>query len=144
MPYTNLAAVTSKMPLIHVKEALDNTGEGLDEEALQEAFDTVVETCDNEIDAELGGRFAVPFTDPPAKVKHASLIFVLEALYEGRGVEEKNPWRRKAKELRDDLKAIGQGTMALTPQADNTASKPSGYANTSDNPAISSCGSLAT
>lgn len=145
MPYTTLAALVTKMPLVHITEALDDAGEGLDDEGLQAALDAVIETADNEIDSLLGGRFTVPFSAPPAKVKHASLIFTLESLAGGKRSipDEKNLWTKKANALRKELKEIGDGDAPLTPGTDNAASsRPPGVVIAGNNPAISSCGHL--
>ena len=133
--YTTLAAVSTKMPLAHVREALAQTGTESNE-ALDTLFEQLVQTVSNEIDALLGARFHTPFLEPPAKVTHAALIFALESLYEGRMVNaEKNPWSKKAREIREELAEIGNGKKPLTPALDTAATSASpGSAETSGNP----------
>lgn len=83
-------------------------------------YEQIAANASEAVDAYLGGRFAVPFTDPvPALAVTASRVFCLEALYSRRGYSEvtdpPNPWAAQAKEIRARLARIAAGEDALRP-----------------------------
>lgn len=117
--YTTLAQVKAKLPHDFIIEALDDDKDGLMDE---EVWTAVAEDAADQVDGRLGMRYTVPL-DPaalPAVVNAASLLFVLETLYQrrGYGTEETNPFLVSARAARKELAAIGNGETPLTPQAE--------------------------
>ncbi len=112
--YTTLAQVSAKLPAQFVTEALDDDRDGQADAAVWEA---VADGAAREVDGFLAMRFSVPFTgDVPAVVSSASLIFVMETLYDRRGFTgEKNPYSERADAQRKTLRDIGDGKLPLTP-----------------------------
>jgi phage gp36-like protein len=113
--YTTLAEVHAKLPAQFVLEALDDSGSG---ELDEEVWESVSNGAAREVDGFLAMRYEVPFTAPlPAVVVTAALIFVMESLYDRRGLTgEKNPYLLRANEQRKKLEAIGAGKLPLTPE----------------------------
>lgn len=115
MSYTTLAEISAKLPHRFLVEALDDNG---DEMIDTEVWDQVAAAAASEVDGLLAMRFSTPFAEPaPAVVRHASLIFALETLYDRRGYsgDEKNPYASRARAERDKLRDIGAGKLPLTP-----------------------------
>ena len=114
-PYTTLDQVTAKLPLQFVTEALDDDGDGLLD---AEVWEAVADGAARDVDGLLAMRYDVPFTAPlPAVVVTASLCFVMESLYDRRGLTgEKNPYLKRAEDERKKLRDIGSGKLPLTPE----------------------------
>ncbi|MBI5770858.1 MAG: DUF1320 family protein [Verrucomicrobia bacterium] len=112
--YIIMATLTAEMPPQFVAQALDDDGDGAADAGL---FDQLVANAQTEIDGILGQRFEVPFSNPiPSVVVDACTKLVAEKLYARRGFSgDKNPWEKKAAEVRAELKAIAKGERPLTP-----------------------------
>ena len=112
--YTTLSQVTAKLPLDFVTEALDDDRDGVIDAGVWEA---VSNGAGEEVDGFLAMRYPTPFTEPfPAIVTTASLYFVMETLYDRRGITgEKNPYLTRAEAERKKLRDIGNGDTPLTP-----------------------------
>lgn len=114
--YITRAAILSEIPLLHLVEALDDDGDGLED---PNAFERVEFSAETEIDGILGQRYQVPFVTPyPAIVTNAARVIVLEKLYQRRGIpSDKNPWTKQASDVRTQLKGIALGKEPLTPES---------------------------
>lgn len=116
--YTTLDQVQAKLPMDFIIEALDDDKDGQVDAAV---WDLVADDAADQVDARLGQRYATPFALDalPAPAKSASLLFVLETLYQrrGYGTLENNPFLASARAARTELEAIGKGDKQLTPQA---------------------------
>jgi len=115
MAYTAQSEILSRLPERFLIEALDDDGDGI---ADPEAWEAVANGAATEIDGLLGMRFSTPFPAPvPAVVAAASLILIMEALYDRRGMtgKDNNPYYIRAEEQRATLRKIGAGDMPLTP-----------------------------
>lgn len=116
--YTTLAQVKAKLPYDFIVEALDDNKDGMMDD---EVWTAVAADAADQVDARLGMRYTTPL-DPaalPAVANAASLLFVLETLYQrrGYGTEETNPFLVSARAASKELAAIGNGDTPLTPQA---------------------------
>jgi phage gp36-like protein len=123
--YIIMATLVAAVPPQFITQALDDDGDGVADTGL---FDQILANAQTEVDGLLGQRYAVPFSNPiPAIVVDATTKFVAETLYLRRGIEgDKNPWAKKAADVRATLKAIAKGDMPLTPAA--SREKPSASA----------------
>lgn len=111
MPYVLKAEVLGEIPLPHLIDALDDDGDGQEDAG---AFDQLVASASNAVDAFLAGIYTTPFPDPaPAQVRAATLTFVLEKVYLRRPVGEKNPYAARANWWRERLEKIGQREIPL-------------------------------
>ncbi len=112
MPYIEQNDIAAVIPPIILTQALDDDGNG---EA--DAWSVVAGAAQREVDAILGARFTVPFTDPiPAMVREAAFTFACEAIYLRRGIHGKeNPFTERARSLREALAKVAAGTMPLSP-----------------------------
>ncbi len=106
MPYLTLNNLRGAIPAAHLLEALDDDNDGAEDAGI---FDLIADQAAEQIDGPLSGRFSVPFSSPfPAMVSLAARVFSAEIIYKRRGVEdEKNPWAKQARDLRETLAAIG-------------------------------------
>jgi hypothetical protein len=141
--YTTLDQVQAKLPMDFITEALDDDKDGMVDTTV---WDLVAADAAEQVDGRLGMRYATPF-DPatlPATAKSASLLFVLETLYQRRGfgTEETNPFLTAARAARKELEAIGNGEKPLMPTAQRP--RPSVAVFTEPARTTSSHGSLAT
>lgn len=122
MAYLTESDLSAKIPPATLLEALDDDGDGVADSGL---LDGIIASAAAEIDGQLSGRHAVPFSgDIPPLVKHAAIIFVLEMLYERRGWHDaggKNPWSKKAEALRVQIREVGMGERPLFPASDKAA-----------------------
>jgi phage gp36-like protein len=111
MPYVTRAEIETAIAPIHLIAALDDDGDGAEDTGL---FDSVVAMASVEIDGLLAGRYSVPFTGTiPAVVRQAAFLFVGEAIYARRQLTDKNPFAKRATEMRERLGKIGAGEMTL-------------------------------
>lgn len=119
MAYISESDLLAKLPAATLLEAMDDNGDGTADTGV---LTSVIASASAEIDGQLSGRHAVPFTgDIPPLVIHACTIFVLEMLYERRGWMDgnnRNPWSSKARELRSQIKDVAMGTRPLSPAKD--------------------------
>lgn len=115
MPYCTQSQLEALLPPGDLTDSLDDDRDSAADTGL---LDEIIAAADNEIDAALGQRFAVPFTVVPPLAAHASKVFVLETLYRRRGLaDENNPWHGQAEALRKRLVSVGRGEAPLTPEA---------------------------
>lgn len=116
--YTTLEQVKAKLPYDFIVQALDDDKDG---EIDEEVWSAVAADAADQVDARLGARYTTPFNPDALEpvVKSASLMFVLETLYQRRGfgTDETNPYLSSARAARAELKQIGNGEMPLTPEA---------------------------
>lgn len=116
--YTTLDQVTAKLPADFILQALDDDKDGIIDPSVWQA---VAADAADQVDDRLGQRYTVPFNPDnlSAKVRAASLMFVLETLYlrRGLGTEETNPFLNSARAARKELAAIGSGEVPLSPEA---------------------------
>lgn len=118
--YTTLEQVKAKLPLDFIIEALDDDKDGMID---SEVWEAVAADAADAVDGRIGQRYPTPLTgDIPAIARSASLLFVLETLYQRRGFgsTENNPFLDSARAARAELSKIGAGDIPLTP----TAQKP--------------------
>lgn len=114
--YVLLGQLSALIPPQFLTEALDDDGDGVADPGV---FDSIVDTVHKEIDGALGQRYPVPFSNPiPAVVADAAIVLTAHTLYSRRAVEDKkNPFDRRAKEVREKLAAIAKGEQPLAPEA---------------------------
>lgn len=116
--YTTLDQVQAKLPLDFITDALDDDKDGMADDAV---WQLVAADAADQVDERLGKRYTVPFAPdslPPA-ARSASLLFVLETLYQRRGfgTPETNPFLASARAARAELEKIGNGASPLTTTA---------------------------
>lgn len=118
--YVELSDLQAEIPLAFLTEALDDNEDGT-----IDAWTAVAAASSRAVDAHLGMRYSVPFAEPyPAIVREAAFLFAAEACYTRRGVEpDKNPFYKRANDLRTQLRQIGRGEAPLTP--DTSRKQPS-------------------
>lgn len=118
MSYVTRDQVTDLLPEKVLVDALDDDKDGAEDDGL---LDSIIATAALEVDGYLSGLFTVPFANPPAKVKAASLIFVMEALYQRRQIAtDDNPFTKRATWWRTHLQAVGNRELpfdAATPKS---------------------------
>ena len=115
MAYTIQAEIEPLLPAAELVQALDDDNDGLIDDGL---WDSIAAAAAAAVDGKLGQRYATPFAEPlPAVVKEASKTFVMEMLFARRGVDaEKNPWTKRATEMRATLTYIATGDQPLAPE----------------------------
>lgn len=113
--YTTLDQVKAKLPHDFIIEALDDDKDGVIDDGV---WELVTADAADQVDARLGMRYATPLDPLPAVAAAASLLFVLETLYQRRGYgsEENNPFLASARAARRELSEIGAGKTPLTPE----------------------------
>lgn len=118
MSYTTQARIETAIPPQHLRDALDDDGDGQADDGL---LDEIIASASQAVDAALAGLFTVPFTDPaPAVVAEAAFVFACERVYDRRQLTEKNPWRDQADKWRERLEKIGKGDLKLDAAQDTT------------------------
>ena len=121
MAYTTAQDVLTLLSSQQLAEALDDTGAGATFDsngnptgAAASLLNQIISTCSGDVDGRLANIYAVPFGNPPAKVKAATLIFVCEALaFRRLPPEVKNPFTERAEVWRKELTKIGHGELEL-------------------------------
>jgi phage gp36-like protein len=115
MPYTTKSEIEPLLPAADLVQALDDDNDGVEDPGL---WDAIAAAAAAAVDGKLGQRYAVPFAAPyPAVVVEASKTFVMEMLFARRGVDsEKNPWAKRATEMRATLTYIATGDQPLAPE----------------------------
>ena len=110
--YIQLTDLQAVLPQQFLTQALDDDGDGA-----IDAWDAVRAAAERAVNAALGVRFTVPFTDPiPPIVCEAAFLFAAEACYTRRGVEfDQNPFGKSAATMRATLRQIAAGEMPLSP-----------------------------
>jgi phage gp36-like protein len=112
MAYTTRDKIEAVIPGPLLIEALDDDRDGQEDDG---AFDALVATASMAVDGYLAGRYTVPFPDPaPSIVQLAAFIFVCEIVYDRRELNgDKNPFGKRASDMRDLLKKIANQDMPL-------------------------------
>lgn len=120
MPYVTLTDLEAVLPATFLTQSLDDNGDGV-----IDAWVAVQTAACRAVDAVLGLRYGVPFSEPyPAIVREAAFQIAAEALYTRRGVEfDQNPFGKSAATIRATLRQIATGDLPLGP--DNARAKPS-------------------
>jgi len=110
--YVSLTDLQAIIPPAFLTQALDDDSDGV-----IDAWTAVQAAAERAVNAALGVRFTVPFTDPiPAIVTEAAFLFAAEACYTRRGVEfDQNPFGKPAATMRATLRQIAAGEMPLAP-----------------------------
>lgn len=126
MPYLTLADLNGQIPPQFLIQALDDDNDGV-----VDAWDQVQTAVQEDVDALLEGRFAVPLTlDPmPRIIKRACVAFACELCYRRRGTADAdNPWKSRADAFRKTLGMINVGDLKLSvsPNAEAVAVDPAG------------------
>lgn len=124
MAYCSYNDIAALIPPDFLVQALDDNGDGAADDGL---FDTIEGLAEDDINAFLGVRYALPLDQPyPPVVVSAARALTCEKLYDRRGIgPDKNPWTAKANAARAVLKAISLGETPLAPdlnRADPSAS----------------------
>jgi phage gp36-like protein len=112
MAYSNQADISSQIGGDqNLIPFLDDTQTGAMNTSL---LTTLIGIADAEINGYISSVYEVPVSPVPDKLKFCSIVFVCEMLYQRRLTpDEKNPWKRLADTLRDDLRKIGAGELNL-------------------------------
>jgi phage gp36-like protein len=113
MPYVTRAEIDSgPVPHPYVIQALDDDRDNAEDEG---KFDALVANVATQIDAILGSRYTVPFTDPVPKLVNASAANWLNyLLYNRRGVaDDKNPCYPAHKATLALLQLVASGKAVL-------------------------------
>jgi phage gp36-like protein len=110
--YATRAEVEALIAQADLARVLDPDKSGTEHVGL---FDAIVAAASLEVEALLGMAYEVPFTSPyPAIVRRAALVFTLETCWRRKGASgDANPWARAADALRETLRDIAAGRMAL-------------------------------
>lgn len=108
--YVTRQQVTAEIPPPVLNDALDDNDDGAEDPGL---FDNIVSTQSGIVDGFLAGLFTVPFAAPPAKVIAATLVFVLENIYDRTPAQTQNPWRKQADWWREHLQKVGNRELPL-------------------------------
>lgn len=125
--YLALSDLNGQIPPLFITQALDDDNDGT-----IDAWDGeggVKQAVQDDIDAALEGRFAVPLTfDPmPRVIKRAAIAFACELCYRRRSTPDAdNPWKGRADAFRKILAGIQTGDInfAVQPHTDDAAVDP--------------------
>ncbi len=122
--YLALSDLNGQIPPQFLIQALDD-----DNDAVIDAWDVVKAAVQEDVDALLEGRFAVPLTltPMPKVIKRACVAFACELCYRRRGTSDAdNPWKGRADSFRKILAAITSGDLKLSvqPHAEDVAVDP--------------------
>lgn len=126
MSYVELTDLEGQIPPPFLIQALDDNGDGE-----IDAWPQVQASAQEDVDALLEGRFAVPLTLSPLPriIRRAAVAFACELCYRRRGLTDaENPWKSRAEAFRKLLTSITAGDLKLsvTPDADAVAVDPPG------------------
>lgn len=116
MSYCVAADIEGLIPPEWLTEALDDAGTGE-----RTALADVLQAADDEIDAKLAGRYALPLdlsntiNGIAAKLRHMARYLAAEIAYGRRGLHERFPWKEQMKQVRKALDAIEAGDLPLFP-----------------------------
>lgn len=111
MAYVTQARIETALPPQHLRDALDDDGDGQADSGILEE---IIASASQAVDGFLAGLFAVPFADPaPAAAAEAAFVFALERIYDRRQAGERNPWRSQADGWRERLERMGKGDLPL-------------------------------
>jgi phage gp36-like protein len=119
MSYVTQARIEARIPAPKLVEALDDDEDGvLDADVLTELLAAASEA----VDALIAPQYTVPRTTPEAMVKEGAFAFACEMIYDRRGANDKNPFRKAASEWRTKLGMVGEGKLTLDAQAADSGS----------------------
>lgn len=124
MPYVELTDLTGQIPPQFLVQALDDNNDGV-----IDAWSVVQTAVQEDVDALLEGRFAVPLTLTPMPriIKRACVAFACELCYRRRATSDAdNPWKGRADAFRKTLAMITSGDLKLSvaPHAEDAAVDP--------------------
>ena len=124
MAYVELTDLTGQIPPQFLVQALDDNNDGV-----IDAWVVVQTAVQEDVDALLEGRFAVPLTLTPMPriIKRACVAFACELCYRRRGTSDSdNPWKGRADAFRKTLGLITTGDIKLSvaPHAEDAAVDP--------------------
>ncbi len=124
--YLALTDLNGQIPPQFLIQALDDDNDGV-----VDAWDEVRVAVQDDVDALLEGRFAVPLTlsPMPKVIKRACVAFACELCYRRRGTSDAdNPWKGRADAFRKTLAMTTAGDLKLSvsPPADAAAVDPPG------------------
>jgi phage gp36-like protein len=124
--YLTLTDLHGQIPPQFLIQALDDDNDGV-----VDAWDGVKQAVQDDVDALLEGRFAVPltFSPMPLVIKRACVAFACELCYRRRGTADAdNPWKGRADSFRKILAGITAGELKLSvnPPAEAAAVDPPG------------------
>jgi phage gp36-like protein len=134
MPYCTHDEIEKLVGPEQFRQALDDDRDGAEDTGL---FAALAVAASSAVDAYLGARYPVPFSNPPAFARLAARAFCSESLYKRRGVSrDANPFTSEADALRKRLEIImsGDSDLELARDADRddvlTETEPSRLAQT--------------
>jgi phage gp36-like protein len=111
MPYLVRADIESKIPPAQILEALDDDGDGFEDDDL---YDKLAAAVDSDIDGYLSQRYNLPLTSAPAFLRSGACALACETLFQRRGISaELNPFSKAADHFRKKLQAIATGDDKL-------------------------------
>ena len=124
--YLAISDLDGEIPRTFLIQALDDDNDGTIDQ-----WDAVKAAAQEDVDALLEGRFAVPLTltPMPKVIKRATVAFFCERCYRRRGTSDAdNPWKGRADSFRKILAAITAGDLKLSvqPHAEDAAVDPPG------------------
>lgn len=115
MPYVTQNDLAGLIPPPFLLAALDDDQDGVADAGV---WDAIAGQADGKVDAFLGQRFSVPFSEPPQIVLRAARIFAAAALYRRRDVpNDRNPYADEERRMEEKLSAIAAGKEPLTTEA---------------------------
>lgn len=107
--YVNRSWVETKVPSQHLLEALDDDGDGVEDDGL---FDKLAESVSGDVDSIIGADATVG----AALRTSAANIFFCATIYKRRGVgDAANPWAGDATKMTKKLEAIATGEQRIEP-----------------------------
>jgi phage gp36-like protein len=123
MAYVTRNELEAVVPASFLVDALDDDRDGAADDGLLES---ILEQASTECDALLGGRYRLPFSNPPAAVRAAALCLAAEAVQARRlGGDANNPWTSRAALWRERLEKMGRGEMPLDATLEPLSALPS-------------------
>lgn len=111
MPYCTLADIEKRLPEAVLVDLTDDTGAGVVD---TDAVDAAIGDADEEIDAFLAMRYALPFTAVPAIVLRMSADLSVCRLYARRDhLELPKQWADRCAAVRRMLEKFAEGKLKL-------------------------------
>jgi phage gp36-like protein len=111
MPYLTQQDIETAIPPQHLRDALDDDGDGQADDGL---LDAILAAASADVDSFLVGRFAVPFVGSvPNPVKSSAFTFACERVYDRRHLGAENPWTKRADAWRERLAKMATGELPL-------------------------------
>ena len=133
MPYITSNQIYGKIPAPKVNDACDDAGTG-DPAGIAATLAQVLQNASDAVDADLQGRYAVPFATPPLPVQQAALVFACQELWGRRPIADTtNPFAAEAKRWHAKLEKITARELGLAADVASEVITP-GAAITEKNP----------